>query len=153
MIYSKIKENKMLKKVSIILIIIFMVSCSKNGVSKNDVLSFMDTYFEEIKQNDFNKIESYYSETFYKNSSREAWEELFNKVHSIIGKLESTELESWNMKSMLATSGSGTTYTLIYKNKYENGIVTETINIFVPKGKNEIGIIGHNYNSNLFVGL
>jgi hypothetical protein len=143
----------MLKKVFFILIVIFMFSCSSNRVSKDDVLSFMDKYFEEIKQNDFNKIESYYTETFYKNTSKEKFEELFYKVHSIFGKLESTELESWNMKSMLATSGSGTTYTLIYKNKYENGFVTETINVFIPKGKNEIGIIGHNYNSNLFVGL
>ena len=59
-------------------------------------------------------IESYYAETFYKNTSKEKLEELFYKIHSIIGELESIELESWNMKSMLATSGSGTTYTLIY---------------------------------------
>lgn len=141
------------KKIMFILTMIFMFSCSANKVSKDDVLSFMDKYFEESKQNDFNIIEPYYAEAFYLSTGKEKWEELFNKVHSIIGPLESTELESWNMKSMLATSGSGTTYTLIYNNKYENGVVKETITIFIPKGKNEIKIIGHNYNSNIFLGL
>jgi hypothetical protein len=140
-------------KIIFILVVILMFSCYTNTVSKDDVLSFMDKYFEESKQNDFNIIELYYAEAFYKNTGKEKWEELFNKVHSIIGTLESIELESWNMKSMLATSGSGTTYTLIYNNKYENGVVKETINIFIPKGKNEIKTIGHNYNSNLFIGL
>jgi len=44
----------------------------------------MDKYFEELKQNDFNKIEPYYIETFYNNTSKEKWEELFYKVHSIL---------------------------------------------------------------------
>ena len=44
------------KKIFFILTVIFMFSCSSNRVSKDDVLSFMDKYFEEIKQNDFNRI-------------------------------------------------------------------------------------------------
>jgi hypothetical protein len=130
----------------------FLSCTGQNNLSKDEVVLLMDEYFEKVKKNDFSLIETYYSEAFYESTGKENWEELYNKVHSILGPLNSTELESWNMRSFVGTSGSGTYYTLIYNNKYENGIVIETINIFSPRGEKKMFINGHNYNSDAFLG-
>ena len=142
------------KKIIIGFIAIFLISCSgQKGPSKDDVVLLMNEYFEKVKQNDFSLVETYYSETFYENTNKEKWEELYNKVHSVLGELISVELESWNMRAVLATSGSGKYFIFVYKNKYENGDVIETINIFIPRNENVIKINGHNYNSEAFIGL
>ena len=136
------------------LLTVFLVSCignNQNKVTRSDVIAYMDEYFEIVKENDFKLVESFYSETFYQSTSKEKWEKMFYKVHSVIGTLISVNLQSWNMRSVLSTSGSGKTYTFIYKNKYENGEVTETINLFIPRGTKDIGIVGHNFNSDAFL--
>ena len=144
----------MVERVIIALTAIFLISCGgQKGPSKNDVVLLMDEYFENVKQNDFSLVEPYYSDAFYESTDKEKWKELYDKIHSVLGELISVELESWNMRSVIATSGSGTYYTLVYKNKYENGDVTETINLFIPKNENTIKINRHNYNSEAFLGL
>ena len=142
----------MRKIVFILFITVSLVSCLKQkSLSKDDVLSIMDGYFEKTKQSNFNLVESYYSEEIYKNTSKEKWEELYNKIHLILGSLVSVELESCNVRSEVSTSRSGKYFILIYNNKYENGNAKETINLFQPKGSIEIKIIGHNYNSESFL--
>jgi hypothetical protein len=146
----------MLKKFIIVLITVFLISClgsNQNRVSRDDIIVFMDDFFEKSKQNNFSLIESFYSDTLYESTSKDAWEELFTRIHTILGLISSIELESWNMNSVVSTSGSGTHWTLVYNNVYENGNVTETINLFVPRGTREIGIVGHHYSSNAFIGL
>ena len=144
----------MSKKIIIGVIAIFLISCSgQKGHSKDDVVLLMNEYFEKVKRNDFSLVETYYSEAFYENTNKEKWEELYNKVHYVLGELISVELESWNMRAVLATSGSGKYFTFVYKNKYENGDVIETINIFIPKNENIVRINAHNYNSETFIGL
>ncbi|MCL2721434.1 MAG: hypothetical protein FWD47_08865 [Treponema sp.] len=128
------------------------ISCnSQNNVSKKDVDAFMEGYFEKVKQNNFYLIESYYSDEFYKTTDKNNWEDLYSKIHLALGKLISIELESWNIQSTISTSGSGRSFTFVYNNTYENGKAKETINIFVPRGSDDIKIIGHNYNSNVFL--
>jgi PBP1b-binding outer membrane lipoprotein LpoB len=144
----------MFKKIAALIITVLFISCSgQKGLSKADVVNVMDGYFEKVKQNNFNLVESYYSDTFYEATDKERWKELYNKVHLTLGMLISTELESWNMRSTIATSGSGKYFTFVYNNKYENGVAKETINLFLPKGSNEVKIIGHNYISDAFLGL
>jgi hypothetical protein len=147
----------MLKKILIVVgISVLLLSCSRNNqnrVSRNDVVVFMEEYFENTKQYDFELIESYYSETIYTDTSKEEWEDLLNRIHDILGDLVSIELTSWNINSNLSTSGSGTTYTFVYKNTYENAESTETVVLFVPRGTREIGIIGHHFSSNAFLRL
>ena len=135
--------------------IVILTSCSGSGtnISRDDVLTFMEEYYENVKQNNFTLIASLYSDAFYENTNRESWEELYSRIHSLLGNLISIELESWNTRSVSSTSGSGRHFTLVYKNRYENGYATETINIFVPRGENEIRINGHNFNSDVFAGL
>ena len=143
-------------KISIILITVFLLSCTgnnQNRVSRGDVEAFMEGYFENIRPFDFELIESFYSETMYTNTSREEWQNLLYRIHIVLGGLVSVELQSWNVRSNLSTSGSGTTYTFVYKNVYENGEATETIILFVPRGTRDIGIIGHHFVSNAFLGL
>jgi hypothetical protein len=149
------KEIQMFKRIFIVLMTLSLISCTgkeQKSISKDDVELLMKEYFEKVKQNNFELIETYYSEAFYENAGKEKWEELYNKVHSTLGSLVSVELESWNVRSVLGTSGSGKYFTFIYKNKYDNGNVTETIILFAPRGKNEVKINSHNYNSEAFLG-
>ena len=147
----------MYKNIFIIAIItVFFISCNGNGqntISKNDALALMDEFFEKTKENNFDLVEMYYSESIYQQTPKEEWEEMYTKIHNLLGTLVSVELQSWNMKSHIGTSGSGRYFTFVYTNNYENGIATETINLFVPKGTKDIKIIGHNYNSNVFLKL
>ena len=124
----------MLKKLLLFSIICLLISCnSQNNVSRNDVELFMNDYFENVKQNNFKLIESYYSDAFYEATDRDSWEELYNKIHSALGELISTELISWHINSTVSTSGSGRNFRFIYDNKYKNGNATETINIICAK--------------------
>lgn len=144
----------MFKKVFAVLALVLLISCNGNGqksLSKDDVAALMDEYFEQVKQNDFNVIAAYYSDKFYENTSKEDWEELYNRIHLKLGQLVSVELKSWNMKSVWGTSGSGKHFTLVYNNKYENGNAEETVVLFAPRGKNEIKIDGYHYNSKAFL--
>jgi len=146
----------MFKKIIIVGITIILLSCSgnnQNRVSRDDVIAHMDKYFENVKQYDFKLIESFYSETLYTDSSKEEWQDLLNRIHTILGDLITVELTSWNVKSNLSTSGSGTTYTFVYNNNYENGETTETIVLFIPRGTKEIGIVGHHFTSKAFLRL
>ena len=132
---------------------VLLISCSGNSISKSDVELFMYEYFEKTRENDYSLIELYYSDDFYIVMDRDKWEELYYKIHSILGELITFELVSWNIKAELKTSGSGKNFTFVYKNKYENGDVTETINLFVPRGTTDIKINGHNYTSDVFLRL
>jgi hypothetical protein len=147
----------MIQKAFIVLAITgLLASCNGNGqknISKDDAVTLMNEYFENVKKDDFSLIESYYSDAFYESADKEKWKELYDKIHSTLGKLISIELESWNIKSTLGTSGSGKHFTFIYKNKYENGDVTETIVLFNPRGTSDVKINSHNYNSEAFIGL
>lgn len=136
----------MAKKTALVLFTVLLISCNgQKSISNSDVRSFMDDYFEKAKQNDFNLIEPYYSAEFYEKTAKEAWEEQYNKIHSTYGTLVSVELTSWNMKSVMGTSGSGKYFTITYKNEYEKGYVSETIDIVIPKGDDTIKINGHKY--------
>ena len=142
----------MFKKIIVILLTLSTLSCvgnNQNKISKEDVLNYMDEYFEKVKQNDFNSLQLYYSDEFYKTTKKEAWLGMLETIHSGAGALLSVELETWGVKTMLSTGGSGTTYTLIYKNVYENAGVKETITIYKPRGSRDIGIIGHEFNSSV----
>ncbi|MCL2720506.1 MAG: hypothetical protein FWD47_04105 [Treponema sp.] len=146
----------MVNKIIIIGITVLLLSCGGNNqdrVSRDDIIAYMDEYFENVKQYDFKLIESFYSETMYTDTSKEEWNDLLNRIHAILGELVSVKLTSWNIRSNLSTSGSGTTYTFVYNNVYENGESTETVAIFVPRGTKEIGIIGHHFTSNAFLRL
>jgi hypothetical protein len=113
----------------------------------------MGEFFEKTKQNDFSLIASYYSEDAFENTSREEWEVLYNRIHEVLGTLISVELESWSMRTVLATSGSGRHFAFTYKNTYENGIAEEKISIFAPRGKDEMLINSHFYSSEAFAGM
>ena len=96
----------MIRKFFLLFFTILLISCDGNTLSKNDVELLMMVYFEKIKQNDFCLVESYYSNDFYNNTSREKWEEFYDKLHSILGSVISVELTSWSVKAELKTSGS-----------------------------------------------
>ena len=138
----------MIKYIQIVFLMIFLISCA-GGVTKNDVVLVMNEFFEKVKENNFSLIEPYYSDAFFEKMNRDEWEELFYRVHSILGRLVTVELETWSASSFLGTSGSGTQFRLIYRNIYENGFAIETITVFIPRGKNEIKINGHHINLNL----
>ena len=142
-------KMKIFKKITF-LIILFSSFNEQKSLSKNDVIDFMNEYFEKVKQNNFSLIEPYYSETFYENVDKEKWEELFTKIHSTLGPLILIEVESWNINSSISTSGSGKNYKFVYNNKYENGNIKETVCLYLPNGSTKLKITKHNFTSNIF---
>jgi len=150
-------NNKMgliTKKVLILFCTVGLLSCTGQGIfSKNDAVNFMVAYFEKVKQNDFSLVESFYSERFYEATSRERWEEMFYAIHSVLGELISIELETWSVRAVATTAGSGRYFTLVYNNEYTNGNAREVIILFIPRGSDEPRIIAHNVTSDLFLGL
>jgi len=142
------------KKTIILVFSILLLSCNvQNSLPPNDALVFMDGFFEKVKQNDFDLVEPYYSERFFERTSRERWEELYVNIHLALGQLISVELTSLRTNVVVGTYGSGRYFTLVYTNKYENGYARETISLFLPRGSNSIEIIGHQYESDVFLGL
>ncbi len=137
-----------MKKLFLILSALIFVSCiGSKGPSKNDAVAFMNDYFEKVKLQDFSLVESYYSDDFYKTMPREKWEETYNKIHTDLGPLVSTELKSWGIRSVVGTSNSGKYFTFVYQSKYKNGEATETVVLFAPRDSDEMKINSHNFNS------
>ena len=146
------KGNKMFKKIIVILLTLSALSCAgnnQNKISKEEVLNYMEEYFEKVKLNDFSLIQPYYTDEFYKSTSKEAWQETLDTIHSAAGNLISAELVSYGVKTTLSTEGSGTNYILGYKNLYENAEIKETVNLYKSKGSKDIGIIEHRFDTDV----
>ena len=118
-----------------ILILTLSFGCEQRNFTKDNAELLMNEYFEKVSQNNFALVKSYYSEEFYQNMSIKKWEEEYNRIHSILGKLISVKLISWEIKTKLTTSGFGRDIKFVYSNKYDNEHITEWINIFIPSGK------------------
>ena len=139
-----------MKKIFLIVSTLLCISCAgSKGPTKNDAAAYMNDYFEKVKLQDFTLVESYYSDDFYKTTSKEEWKEMYNKIHADLGPLISAELESWGIRSVVGTSGSGKYFTFVYQCRYENGGTSETIVLFAPSGSKEMKINSHNINSSI----
>lgn len=138
-----------MKKIKILFFIgvsCFLVSCvGPKAPSMGDAKAFMDQYFEKLKLNSFTEIEPFYSDDSFAGTSRESWEEKFNETQGAMGGFISADLESWSVRSVASTTGSGRYFSFVYNSSYENKNVKETFVLFIPKGSTEIKIKSHDY--------
>ncbi|MCP4181593.1 MAG: DUF4019 domain-containing protein [bacterium] len=134
----------------VILLVNILISCSVN-FNKQPAIDVMEDYFSKIDKDNLDILIDYYAESMFKETSKEEWKDLLEKIHKKLGDFESAELTSWNLKNMAQLSGSGTYYYFTYKSKYTNSSANEQVTMFKARKSDEIKIVGHHFKSEIFL--
>jgi hypothetical protein len=144
-----------MKKRLYFLYVIILVLISSCNVSIDKPKKIMDNYYfslnENISDQNSTYIDVFYSNLFFENTSKDDWILMRSKIFLKTGEYISHELKSWNVRTFAGIGKSGTYYNFLYVVKYKNGEVNESIILYKPNNSKNIKIIGHNFNSNLFL--
>ena len=105
-----------LRKIGLLMLLLVLSGCGFSS-SKEDAAEVMTQYFAAIQAQDFPEAMAYYAETFFKETSRETWEDQLHRYNRRLGNLESFEAVNWNVKKNVGTN-AGTYVQVIYKTTY-----------------------------------
>lgn len=99
-----------------VLTLLLVVNCGFSS-SKDDAAEVMTRYFAAIEARDYPAAMAYYAETFFKETSRNAWKAQLLSYNRRLGNLESFEAVNWNVKKNVGAN-AGTYVQVIYKTIY-----------------------------------
>lgn len=142
----------MKKFICIFLSLICFLSLFACGVvkGKGEAEKVAESLFNERIQKGWYGSEKYYSDLFWKNTTKEKWHNIQKIVTKAMGELKSFSLSTWNVQSKVHTNEiSGTMVRLVYEAVYEKGKGTETLVLHKPVMGEKFAILAHNVNSEL----
>lgn len=142
----------MKKHIYCIFFIICFLSLSSCGMVKGEgeAEKVAESLFSDRIQNGWAGTDKYYSELFWKSTTKKKWANIQNLVSKAMGELKGFSLTTWNIQSKIHTSEiSGTIVRLVYETEYENGKGTETLVLHKPVMGKKFSVLGHNMNSEL----
>jgi len=145
-----------MKKLLLILIIpILVTSCHFSNKYQNresdrqDAEKVTTELFGFIKQSDFEKATEFFSDEFYKVTSKEDLMKIFKSTENKLGGLKSTELSDWNTMVSEGAIEQGV-YNLNYDSEFEKD--NAKLKLTLIKNENgEIKVVGYNIQSNAFL--
>jgi hypothetical protein len=142
------KNNKMKKSCFVFLVILVIVIFSGCSIreDKNNAESIASSYFEAIKNVDFNMALTFYSSNFFEKTPRENALENLQLMTNKFGKLISYELKAWRVNNIVKGGGNieaGTFVSLTYEITHTNYLVTEELHLFRPSSSKEMKIQGY----------
>ena len=140
------------KSLRIIVCAILSLSVVACGVVKGKAQAekVAESLFQERISNGWTGSGKYYSDLFWKNTTKNKWSNIQKLVTLAMGDLKSYSLTTWNVKSKVnLNGGSGIVVVLVYATVYEKGEGTETLTIYKPLMGKKFAILGHNFNSDL----
>ena len=85
--------------------------------SRKAAAEVMEQYFAAIEGQDYPSATACYADSFFKASSRQAWEDQLRRYNRQLGDLESHEAISWNVKKH-AGANAGTFVRVVYRTHY-----------------------------------
>ena len=142
----------MSKSLRIIACAILSLSVLACGVVKGkaQAAKVAESLFQERISNGWTGSGKYYSDLFWKNTTKKKWSNIQKLVALAMGDLKSYSLASWNVQSKVNLNGlSGTVVILVYDTVYEKGKGKETLTVYKPLMGEKFAILGHNFNSDL----
>jgi hypothetical protein len=138
--------RKILLLVCFILITIFPIGCSGNADYKI-AKACGHTYFDAIKNKDFDTAADCYSPVFFEKVSRADTIQALKGINAGLGDLQSYKSTGWQMRSYKGTGGSYTRCTLHYETIYSKGSAEEIIIVEKSEDGLEMNIIDFKINS------
>ena len=139
-----------IKFLSLLIIVLSLLSCFSN-LSKQPAVDVMDAFFSELIIENKDALFDFYSEKFYEVTPESEWRTMLFSIYNKLGSYQSSDLIAWNIRTTAGLSGSGTYYVLKYKSIYLNYTIIENITLFKATGFEEIKIIGHKFESEIFM--
>lgn len=130
-------------KLSLVVLLFLLAfnGCSEMTKAKPAAEEAMSTFHENYNSADFRAIYDNSHDDFKQASTYESFDELLQAVHSKLGKVVSTENQTWNVR----TFNFKTSITIQQKTDFEKGSAAET---FVYGIKDDKAIlVGYNINS------
>lgn len=117
------------------------LSCGSSQ-SKVEAEGKAELLYGEISSGYSDKVLDIYSPIFYENTSRERWSKNLNKILSVAGEYESSELIDWWVSRNLKEK---TRVKLVYRVDYSNLETIEELS-FLVSGRN-VELVGHHISS------
>jgi hypothetical protein len=144
-IRKEYKVKKSCLALLIILLIAIVPGCSISE-DKNNAEAVASSYFEAIKNNDFDTALTFYSSKFFEKTPRENALENLQLMINRFGKPVSYRLKAWRVNNIVKGGGNietGTFINLTYEITHTSYLVTEDILLFKPSSSNETKIQGY----------
>ena len=123
------------------------------GIAKsvNAASSVTDSYYDAMKQKDYDKLLTMYSDTFFEKKDKDEWKDSLAVINKKLGDLKSYKLTGWNVNIRAGIGGNAEVYVLTYSVEYSKYNSTEVFTI-VRHGKDSPLLIeGQNINSEGFL--
>ena len=122
--------------------LILMLAAAGCGfsASREAAADAMSHYFEAVERHDYAAALAVYADSFFRDTSREAWEAQLEGYNRRLGDLMSYEAVSWNVKKHVGANG-GTFVKVIYKTRYSRQPAVEQF--ILKKADGDFVIIAH----------
>lgn len=137
--------RSMTKILKWVLVVSLVAGCGFTE-GKEEAEQLAGRLFDSVRSHDFDTAMTYYSEAFFNQTSQDEWTTVLNSLNQKLGDLQSYELNGWNVKKQVHTSGSGTFVSLQYHVTYARYPATEVLVLFKPVG-GDYKVLSHNINS------
>lgn len=99
-----------------LLLALLAIGCGFSA-SREAAADAMTRYFEAVERHDYAAALALYADSFFKDTSREAWEAQLEGYNRRLGDLMAYEAVSWNVKKHVGAN-SGTFVKVVYKTRY-----------------------------------
>ena len=119
-----------------------LAGCSKE-VEEEAVVPIVNEFFSAIKQKDYDKAMTFYSDDFFNMRSHDDWRAYLQEVQGKLGDLQQVKLKRKQTSTVL----SGRRFIFIFSNQYEKARTKETVIFFQQVTSDDIKIQVHKIES------
>ena len=140
-----------MKSLYFLIALVLLVSTATFGCSSSSDKAAAEnitaSYFEAIRNKDFDAAISFYSPKYFELVSKDDWLQVLKAVNEKLGDLETYELTSYEFGKVVGTIENGTSCKLQYEVIYSKYPAIETLTLFRSATGGEYNIVGHKINS------
>jgi len=116
--------------------------------AKGDAELVAQSYFDRTRNHDYDAAMGLFSDSFFKQTARDDWRLMLEKIDQKLGPVQSYKLIGWHVFQGTRVGGiSGTTVDLSYEAKHEKYPAQVLIVVNKPPGGREYRIVSMNINS------
>jgi hypothetical protein len=129
-----------LRRCGLLLTLLLVMSGCGFSDSREAAAEVMEQYFAAIEGQDYLSATAFYADGFFKESSRQDWEDQLRRYNRQLGDLESYEAVSWNVKKHVGAN-AGTFVRVVYRTHYSRHPALEQF--ILKKAQTEYRIVAH----------
>jgi hypothetical protein len=120
-----------------------VMACSMKDSGVEQVKAMSEELYAALKQQDYDKALSLYSDDFFAMHPRDNWKAFLGEVHEKLGNLKRFRVD----ESQVDTIFSGRRFLYVFVVEYERGNTTDTVVFKKKVDEDEIRIVQHQVES------